>query len=94
MIGTRVGKSGIFERHGFRLSDDQYADLAEWARGCRTFSVGGLAQQIEAQGIPRQIDLRHGPALIALPMAQHMVGFWARTGCIRLAGTRLYRWAP
>jgi hypothetical protein len=88
-----VGRAAQFSRQGYDLPEAIYAEALAWAKDCATFTVDGLASTLEACGVPKQVDLHCGPARVALPIANHIVGFWARTGCIRLAGTRLYRWA-
>lgn len=93
MSPSPIGRAAQFSRQGYDLPEAVFAEVTEWAKSCATFTVGGLASALESSGVPRQVDLHCGPAQVALPLANHIVGFWARTGCIRLAGTRLYRWA-
>jgi len=85
-----------FSAGGVELSAAQYHDACEWAKAQRTFTVGGLACEIEENGIPRQIELRCGSEQVSLPIAQRLIAFWVDSGMAKTAGgsrnSRAYGW--
>lgn len=93
MNRSPVGRAAQFYRLGYDLPEAVFAEAVAWAKECATFNIGGLANHLESCGVPRYVDLRCGRADVSGPMALQMIGHWARTGCVRRAGTRLYRWA-
>jgi hypothetical protein len=85
-----------FSAGGVELTTGQIADAREWAKAQRTFTTGGLACELEGNGVPRQIEIRCGFEQVSLPIASHMIAHWISLGLVKTAGgsrnARAYRW--
>jgi hypothetical protein len=91
-----VGRAAPFEAGGYTLSDAQEADAIEWAKAQRSFTVGGLAADLEANGVPRELPLSCGTECVALRIANRMVARWCSQHLVHTAGgsrkSQAYRW--